>query len=258
MPTYDRLYADFDSDLMRGVRGEAYGRDIGQNSWATAEEVESAIEWLALAAGSRLLDIGCGPGGPLAFIAGRTGCSGVGIDSSSEAVESATRRAPAKVSILQHDANEPLPFGDGQFDAVMSIDSVLHMRDREALFREASRVLVAGGRFWFTDAAVISGQISNAEIAVRAPFGLTNFVPAGFNEARLAAAGFAGIAAVDRSANVVSNASGRIAARLTHRKELEAIEGVEEFQRQQEYLEIVVALARRRALSRVSYTAVAP
>lgn len=258
MPTYRGLYSDFDSDLMRTIRGEAYGRDVGQYSWVTAEELESAAARLALGPGARLLDVGCGPGGPLSFVVERTGCAGVGLDSSEEAVAAAGRRLSARMSVLLHDANLRLPFGDRQFDAVMSIDAVLHVRDRLALFRDVARVLHPGGRFWFTDAAVVYGPLSNQEIAARAPLGLTHFVPAGFNEATLKQAGFVEVESADRTDNVVGNASGRIAARLHHRAELEAIEGEDEFRAQQRYLETVVELARRRVLRRISYTAAAP
>jgi SAM-dependent methyltransferase len=240
------------------MRGEAYGRDVGQHSWVTAEEMESAIAALSLGRDSTVLDIGCGPGGPLTFVVERTGCGGVGLDSSAEAVEAAKRRVPPGVSILRHDANRPLPFEAAQFDAVMSIDAVLHLRDRAALFGEVKRVLVQGGRFWFTDAAVLAGPVSNEEIAARAPLGLTHFVPAGYSEAQLRAVGFVDIETVDRTDGVVRNASGRIAARLRHRADVEAVEGSVEFDSQQRYLEAVVLLAKRRALARMLYIATAP
>ena len=256
MPTYEGLYADFDSELMRDIRGEAYGKDIGQYSWVTAEEMDSALARLDLTSRSRLLDIGCGPGGPLAFAVERTGASAVGLDFSAEAVEAARRRVPDTVSIQRHDANLQLPFNAGAFDAVMSIDAVLHIRNRSELFREVARVLVPGGRFWFTDAAVVAGPLSNAEVAARAPLGFTLFVPSGYNETELRAAGFAQVQVEDRTENVVGNASGRIAARLRHRAELTAIEGDEEFESQQRYLGAVIDLARRRVLRRLSYMAV--
>jgi hypothetical protein len=40
---YDPLYAAFDSRLMRQLRQEAYGEDIGQHSWVTADEFRSEI-----------------------------------------------------------------------------------------------------------------------------------------------------------------------------------------------------------------------
>ena len=107
MPTYDSLYSDFDSQLMRAIRSEAYGKDIAQYSWVTAPEVDAAAAALGLVPGARLFDIGCGPGGPLAYLIERTGCTGVGIDSSGEAVEAARRRVPASATISRHRCQPP-------------------------------------------------------------------------------------------------------------------------------------------------------
>jgi SAM-dependent methyltransferase len=79
---YDPLYAAFDSPLMQQVRREAYGEDIGQHSWVTPDELRSDIARVALTASSRLLDLGCGPGGPLVFAVRSTGCRGTGVDAS--------------------------------------------------------------------------------------------------------------------------------------------------------------------------------
>ena len=59
----------------------------------------------------------------------------------------------------------------------------------------------------------------------------------------------------DRTASVLSNASGRLRARNAQRQACEELEGVEGFARQQRYLETVVALSERKALSRVMYLA---
>jgi len=59
----------------------------------------------------------------------------------------------------------------------------------------------------------------------------------------------------DRTASLLKTATGRLAARLAHRAELEQLEGTDYFERQQRYLETVVALSQRGALSRMSYLA---
>ena len=43
---YESFYREFDSPLMRQIRREAYGEDIGQHSWVGAEELRGprAIE----------------------------------------------------------------------------------------------------------------------------------------------------------------------------------------------------------------------
>src|SRR5260370_17386235 len=62
---YDKLYEHFDSPLMRQLRAEAYGQDIGQHSWVTAGELLGDIPKLKLSPESRLLDLGCRPPQPL-------------------------------------------------------------------------------------------------------------------------------------------------------------------------------------------------
>jgi SAM-dependent methyltransferase len=256
---YDSLFETFDSPLARRIRREAYDEDIGQHSWVTARDLRADIERLALTSERRLLDLGCGPGGPLTWIAASVGCAATGLDVSPTAVAAARARAAARgldrVTILQADLDEPLCFDSGSFDIAMALDSVLHMRDRRSLFGEVARVLSPGGRFIFKDAGVVTGSITNHEIAARSAHGRTHFVPPGFNEHTLAGAGFRLLECVDRTTSLVANAGGRLAARAAHRDELEAVEGRDAFAHEQTFLETVVALARNGSLSRFMYLA---
>jgi len=59
----------------------------------------------------------------------------------------------------------------------------------------------------------------------------------------------------NRTVSVIENASGRLAAMRAHREELESVLGVRALTSQQEYLEMVVELSRRKALSRIMYLA---
>jgi SAM-dependent methyltransferase len=258
--SYDDFYDDFDSPLMKHLRLEAYGKDIGQHSWVTSEELEESIPRLQLSRASRFLDLGCGPGGPLAFIIGRVGCQGSGLDLSAKATAAARARAASLglgelITLQEADLNEPIPFASGSFDAVMSLDAILHLRDRVELFREVLRVLIPGGRFLFTDAGVITGSISDEEIRSRAVHGYTQFVPSGFNERMLELAGFRLIDRNDRTASLLKNATGRLAARLAHRAELEQLKGGTYFERQRRYLETVIRLSQREAVARMTYLA---
>ena len=257
---YDAIYEEFESPAMRKVRREAYGKDIGQHSWVTVEELEEDIPQLRLTRASRLLDIGCGPCGPLVFAAKRLGCQGNGVDISRKAIAAARARVAAYglekvVTVGIADLNERLPFDGNVFDGVMSLDVVVHLHDRAQAFREVARVLLPGGRFLFTDAGVITGPVSNDEIRQRAFHGHTQFGPLGFNERMLELAGFHLVECIDRTANLLKNATGRLNARLKHRADLERVEGSAGFARQQQYLETVVGLSRRGAMSRMMYLA---
>jgi hypothetical protein len=105
------------------------------------------------------------------------------------------------------------------------------------------------------DAGVISGPISNEEIDRRSAHGYTQFVPQGFNEELLEAAGFRIIGLGDRTASVELNARGRLSAMCARKPAFEALEGKETFEREQRYLETVIELSKRRALTRVMYFA---
>jgi SAM-dependent methyltransferase len=257
---YDDWYKDFDSALLRQVRREAYGKDIGQHSWVSAKELEEDISRLKLSAGSRFLDLGCGPCGPLAFIVSAVRCHGSGVDSSAPAIAAGRARIAALgldalAKLQQADLNEPLSFAKGSFEAVVSVDVILHLRDRAKVFREVARVLSPGGKFLFTDAGVITGVVSEEEMQARAAHGYTQFIPPGGNEKLLESAGFHLIEQQDRTSNLLRNAKGRREARRAHKTELEQVEGAARFACEQRYLETVVALAERGALSRMMYLA---
>jgi cyclopropane fatty-acyl-phospholipid synthase-like methyltransferase len=260
---YDKLYENFDSPLMRQLRAEAYGKDIGQHSWVTAEELLADIPKLNLSPESRLLDLGCGPAGPLTLIATQTKCAAVGLDVSANAIDAARARSASlglseRITLQQADLNEVLPFTAAYFHAVISIDVILHLRDRSTVFREVLRVLAPGGTFLFTDAGVITGPVSSEEIQRRTPHGYAQFVPPGSNEQLLERAGFQGTERTDLTHTMIKSAAGRLAARASRRSELETLEGHSTFERQQQYLQTVLKLAQRAALSRIMYVAKSP
>src|SRR5262245_12665829 len=124
---YDVNYANFHSDLYAGVRRDAFGEDLGQNSWLTAREQDEFLPFLNLAAGRKLLDVACGAGGPALRLAARTGCSVAGVDLHPAAIAAATALAAARglagvADFRLADASVPLPFPDESIDAITCID----------------------------------------------------------------------------------------------------------------------------------------
>lgn len=260
---YESFYREFNSPLMRQIRSEAYGEDIGQHSWVGTEEIRGDIERLKLSPSSRLIDLGCGPCGPLTFILASVGCSGTGVELSPAALVVGRERAAwlgvdALLSVQEADLNVPLAFESGSFDAAISLDVVLHLRDRSKLFGEVARLLRRSGRFLFTDAGVLTGAVSNEEARKRSIHGYTQFVAAGWNEGLLKSAGFLLIESENRTMSMLKNATGRLAAMRAHRAELERLSSYADFESQHDYLETVVELSRRGAVSRVMYLAETP
>jgi SAM-dependent methyltransferase len=90
------------------------------------------------APGSELLDVGCGSAWLAEHFANYTG-----IDASPEAVAAAAEHGRR---IVHGDVDEPLPFADASFDAVVLKDLLEHVRDPVALVGEVHRVLRPGGR----------------------------------------------------------------------------------------------------------------
>jgi SAM-dependent methyltransferase len=260
---YGAHYRQFADDVHARVRREAFGEDIGQNSWLTLEELERFTARLELGASKRLLDVGCGSGGPLLHVARRAGCEVVGVDVHADAVENGERIArewglEARASFVQADADDSLPFEDGAFDAILCIDAINHIADRPRALADWARLLRNGGRLLFTDPVTVTGPIGSDEIAIRASIGRFVFVPPGENERLLEEARLRVVAVEDTTAEMAEVARRRRDARALHAEDLRQIEGDDAFEGRQSFFEIAARLARERRLSRLVYVADKP
>ena len=103
----------------------------------------------AIGRGKRVLDLGCRSGGLTRhFLEGN---SVVGLDVDAAALEKARRLG---IEPVQANVEEPLPFEDGSFDAVVAGELLEHLQFPDALVSEIRRVLRSGG--------VLVGSVPNA------------------------------------------------------------------------------------------------
>ena len=257
---YDTTYSAFELSVPQVVRLETYGEDIGQNSWLTTDEWRAMLTQLALGPGSHVLDVACGSGGPDVFLARTTGAQITGIDVNAHAIGRARDHAlHEEVASLARfevvDADRPLPFDDATFDAVVCIDAVNHLADRFRVLREWHRVLKPGGRILFTDPVVVTGSLSNDEIALRSSIGFFVFTPRGEDERLIRESGFELLRCDDSTANVAHVGRRWRDVRDRHRSELVESESESTFEGVQQFLSTVHALADERRLSRFTFLA---
>ncbi|WP_306300582.1 methyltransferase domain-containing protein [Streptomyces sp. NRRL B-24572] len=108
-----------------------------------------SYDLLGVAAGTRLLDVGCG-GGLAVAEASALGAFATGVDRDEEMIAAARERHPGHAFAVAEAG--ALPYEDGAWDAYRA-DKVLHeLPDPGAALAEARRVLAPGGR------AVLTGQ----------------------------------------------------------------------------------------------------
>ena len=255
---YGPTYGGFDLDARAQVRAETYGEDLGQNSWLTLDEWRALGEWLAPEPGARVLDVACGSGGPAVHLARERQAEVVGVDASAEAVATATATAESAGSTAtfrQADASQPLPFGDGEFDAIVCIDAINHLAGRAAVLADWHRLLRPGGRLAFTDPVVVTGIVTSEELAARSSIGIFLFSLVEEDERLLREAGFALEGREDTTHRVAEVAGRWSDARAARRDALVADEGEETFEGLQAFLSMTHVLAAERRLSRFTFLA---
>lgn len=122
---------------------------------ATDRLTDLMAEKLKIGAGSHVLDVGCGVGGPGVRIARLTGARVTGISISEEQVELANSLAKsmglAEQAVFQRANAMELPFPAQSFDAAIALESFPHMPDRGQVLTQICRVLRPGGRLVLTD-----------------------------------------------------------------------------------------------------------
>jgi ubiquinone/menaquinone biosynthesis C-methylase UbiE len=121
-----------------------------------------AARQLNLAAGHKVLDVGCGIGGATFPIAEAVGPNGLaaGIDISLAMIEAVRKRAAGRPGVdFQVGDATSIPFADKFFDSARCERVFLYLPDRLAAIREMMRVVKPGGRICLVDTELDSSAI---------------------------------------------------------------------------------------------------
>ena len=244
-------------ELYRWIRAETYDRDIGQNGWLLAAELEQFVDRLSVPRGGRLLDIGFGT--PPIHLAALSGCSVVSLCIDPKAIEAASHEIMGhelsrRVSFIEHDANYPLPLEREQFDGVLCIDLIDHLADRAQRLIDWARVLKPNGRMLFTDPIVVTGPLTDEEVRVRGSTGFTLFVPPGYTEQTIEEADLELVHRENLTANIAGVAARQHAARERYAADLRELEG-SRFDDLQRVFAAIATMARENRLARFAYVA---
>jgi len=141
---HESEYDDALVTLLELIWGEGYMAPGGEGN------VAKIVEGLDMR-DKRVLDIGCGIGGPAMFLARNYGANVVGTDLEPQLLELARQRAKkygleAKID-FQWVEPGPLGFPDESFDFVMSSGAFTQIANKLEMFKEVLRVLKPGGVF---------------------------------------------------------------------------------------------------------------
>ena len=144
-PLYDKKHIEF----LEKLWGDGYLSPGG------TEEVNKLLKSIDLS-NKIVLDIGCGSGGiTTSLVTAYKAKKVVGIDYEEDVCAAARSRVTRsglknRIDILKVNPGK-FPFKDVKFDIVFSKDSIVHITDKEFLFKEIFRVLKLGGHFVCSD-----------------------------------------------------------------------------------------------------------
>lgn len=181
---------------------------------AQQRKMELIARELRVGAGSRVLDVGCGWGSLVGFLA-RRGCRVTGITPSPRQADFVAARAAAagvadRVSVLRgaFEDQAGIDLGARSFDGIAFVGSIVHMPDKAAVLARAHRLLAHHGRLYLSETCFRSEK-RHAQFSTSAEFGFIrdeifgwgDCVPVSRYVAQLEDAGFSLAGMIDLTAN---------------------------------------------------------
>jgi len=132
--------------IKNSMRSMWIAGDFGVVAKTIAAGAEVFVGGLAIAPGTKVLDVACGTGN-LAIPLARLGAAVTGVDIAPNLLAQARERAAAEGLVTTFDEGdaEDLPYGDASFDAVVTMFGAMFAPRPELVAAELARVLKPGG-----------------------------------------------------------------------------------------------------------------
>jgi sterol 24-C-methyltransferase len=202
--TLTRHYYNLGTDLYEYGWGQsfhfcrfAYGEPFHQ---AIARHEHYLAAKIGIKDGDRVLDVGCGVGGPAREIAKFTGAHITGLNNNDYQIERATRYAAKEglskqLEFVKGDFMQ-MSFPENSFDAVYAIEATVHAPSLEGVYSQIFRVLKPGGVFgvyeWLMTDNYDNENPHHREIrlGIEQGDGISNMVKISEGVAAIKAAGF--------------------------------------------------------------------
>jgi tocopherol O-methyltransferase len=147
--------------------GERPGINGADRHAATDRLVHELVAYADIQPGSKILDIGCGIGGPALYLAGKLDCTVDGVTlSAAQAARANEKAQEAGVADRAHFHQlDGLHTGypDNSYDVVWAVESLMHIEDRPAFFAEVMRLLRPGGTLAVATWSVRDGALDDEE-----------------------------------------------------------------------------------------------
>jgi len=142
--------------LLEDTTARDYSRKLQLFSAFAERELRQAIASLGLERGMRVLDVGCGTGEALGWLADEVGPHGlvVGLELAAAHALAAQARARAGAAVLQADLFRP-PLAPGSFNLVWAVNAINHLRDPLAGVQRLATLLCSGGRIALGQSALL-------------------------------------------------------------------------------------------------------